>query len=156
VSWKMTWYFCWWRRGCLGHPQALTLVLLGYFLGWHGHPQAWALMAVLTAQLGTPRGRYDEHSGKFSLSMKLRFNRPVGERNHLWRLMLAGFGDSSREFIYGAYLGRSFGARSNVQPAHNTTKVLCPNLQWASQSHWFAVNKGLNVSCGNRCLFAQK
>jgi hypothetical protein len=41
VSWKMTWYFCWWRRGCLGHPQALTLVLLGYFLGWHGHPQAW-------------------------------------------------------------------------------------------------------------------
>ena len=37
----MTWYFCWWRRGCLGHPQALTLVLLGYVLGWHGHPQAW-------------------------------------------------------------------------------------------------------------------
>jgi hypothetical protein len=29
-----------------------------------------ALIAVLGAQLGTPRGRYDEHSGKFSLSMK--------------------------------------------------------------------------------------
>jgi hypothetical protein len=41
VSWKMTWYFCWWRRGAMGHPQALMLVLLGYFLGWHGHPQAW-------------------------------------------------------------------------------------------------------------------
>jgi hypothetical protein len=41
-----------------------------------------SLIAVLAAQLGTPRGRYDEHSGKFSLSMKPRFNRPVGERNH--------------------------------------------------------------------------
>jgi hypothetical protein len=30
----------------------------------------------------TPRGRYDEHSSKFSLSMKPKFNRPVGERNH--------------------------------------------------------------------------
>jgi hypothetical protein len=26
VSWKMTWYFCWWRRGAMGHLQALTLV----------------------------------------------------------------------------------------------------------------------------------
>jgi hypothetical protein len=40
------------------------------------------VMAVLTGQLRTPRGRYDEHSGKFSLSMKPRFNRPVGERSH--------------------------------------------------------------------------
>ena len=40
-----TWDFYWWRRGCLGHPQALTLVLLGYFLGWHAwHPQAWSLV----------------------------------------------------------------------------------------------------------------
>jgi hypothetical protein len=31
----------------------------------------------------TPRGRYDEHNSKFSLSMKPKFNRPVGERNHL-------------------------------------------------------------------------
>jgi hypothetical protein len=30
----------------------------------------------------TPRGRYDEHNNKFSLSMKPKFNRPVGERNH--------------------------------------------------------------------------
>jgi hypothetical protein len=43
--------------------------------------------------------------------------------------MLAGFGDGSREFVYGAYLERSFGASSNMEPAHNTTKVLCPNLQ---------------------------
>jgi hypothetical protein len=38
----------------------------------------------------TPRGRYDEHNSKFSLSMKPKFNRPVGERNHFWRLLLAG------------------------------------------------------------------
>jgi hypothetical protein len=40
----------------------------------------------------TPRGRYDEHSSKFSLSMKPKFNRPVGERNHFWRLLRADFG----------------------------------------------------------------
>ena len=40
-----TWDFYWWRGGCLGNPQDLTLVLLGYFLGWHAwHPQAWALV----------------------------------------------------------------------------------------------------------------
>jgi hypothetical protein len=32
--------------------------------------------------LGNPRGRYDEHSRKFSLSIKPKFNRPVGERNN--------------------------------------------------------------------------
>ena len=32
---RHTWAFYWWRRGCLGHPQALTLLPLGYFLGWH-------------------------------------------------------------------------------------------------------------------------
>jgi hypothetical protein len=88
--------------------------------------------------------------------MNPRFNRPVGDRNHFWRLMLAGFGDGSREFVYGAYLGRSFGASSNVEPAHNTTKVLCPNLPWGCQSHQFAVNKGLNILHGNRYLFAKK
>jgi hypothetical protein len=40
----------------------------------------------------TPRGKYDEHNSKFSLSMKPKFNRPVGERNHLRRLLLADFG----------------------------------------------------------------
>jgi hypothetical protein len=29
----------------------------------------------ITTQLGTPRGRYDEYSSKFSLSKKPRFNR---------------------------------------------------------------------------------
>jgi hypothetical protein len=43
--------------------------------------------------------------------------------------MLAGFGDGSREFVYAACLGCIFGASSNMEPAHNTTKVLFPNLQ---------------------------
>jgi hypothetical protein len=37
--------------------------------------------------------------------------------------------NNSREFVYGAYLGRSFGASNNVEPAHNTTKVIFLNLQ---------------------------
>jgi hypothetical protein len=78
-------------------------------------------------QLGTPRGRYDEHNNKFSLSKKPSFNRPVGEQNNFRRLLLANFGNDSRELVYGACLGRSFGASSNVEPTHNTTKVLCPS-----------------------------
>jgi hypothetical protein len=34
---------------------------------------------------------YDERSSKFSLFMKREFNRPVGERNHFRRLLLADF-----------------------------------------------------------------
>jgi hypothetical protein len=41
------------------------------------------LIAVLAAQLGTPRGRYDEHSGKFSLIMKPRFNQTSRRKNQL-------------------------------------------------------------------------
>jgi hypothetical protein len=33
----------------------------------------------ITTQLGTPRGRYDEHSSKFSLSKKPKFVDPVGK-----------------------------------------------------------------------------
>jgi hypothetical protein len=33
----------------------------------------------MTTQLGTPRGRYDDHSSKSSLSKKSRFIEPVGK-----------------------------------------------------------------------------
>jgi hypothetical protein len=33
----------------------------------------------VTTQLGTPRGRYDEHSSRFYLSKKARFIDPVGK-----------------------------------------------------------------------------
>jgi hypothetical protein len=38
--------------------------------------------AVLAAQLGTPRGRYDEHNNKFPSVMKPRFIKPIGERTN--------------------------------------------------------------------------
>jgi hypothetical protein len=33
----------------------------------------------ITTQLGTPRGRYDEHSSKFSLSKKTEVYHPIGK-----------------------------------------------------------------------------
>jgi hypothetical protein len=55
--------------------------------------EGWKPLLVRSVddQLGTPRRRCDDHNSKFPLSMKPRFNRPVGERNHFWRLMLTGF-----------------------------------------------------------------
>jgi hypothetical protein len=40
--------FCRWRRGASGHPQALKLIPLGYFLGLHGHPQALSFVHTLS------------------------------------------------------------------------------------------------------------
>jgi hypothetical protein len=38
-----------------GYPQALMLVPLGYFLGWHGNPQAWAFAILhLISSLSNP------------------------------------------------------------------------------------------------------
>jgi hypothetical protein len=39
----------------------------------------------MTAQLGTPRGRYDEHNNKFSLSKKPRFIEPVVKSQYFRR-----------------------------------------------------------------------
>jgi hypothetical protein len=63
---------------------------------------------VLAAQLGTPKGRYDEHSSKSSLSMKLRFIEPVGERTNFRRLMLIGLATAPDNLYMVPYLGRSF------------------------------------------------
>jgi hypothetical protein len=62
----------------------------------------------MTAQLGTPRGRYDEHSSKSSLSMKPRFIEPVGERTNFRRLMLTGFATPPDNLYMVPYLGHSF------------------------------------------------
>jgi hypothetical protein len=89
-----------------------------YPQGWGsaggGGGAAWLLevsacdSAVLAAQLGTPRGRYDEHSGKSSLNMKPRFIEPVGERTNFQRLMLAGLATAPDNLYMAPYLGRSF------------------------------------------------
>jgi hypothetical protein len=62
----------------------------------------------MNAQLGTPRGRYDEHNSKSSLSMKPRFIEPVGERTNLRRLMLASFTTALDNLYMVPYLWQSF------------------------------------------------
>jgi hypothetical protein len=95
---------------------------------------------ILVGHQETPRGRWMSTTVSFLSVMKQRFNGPAGERNHFWMLLLADFGDGARKSLV-----RSFGASSNVEPANNTIKLLCPNLQWGCQSHWFADNKGLDI-----------
>jgi hypothetical protein len=62
----------------------------------------------MTAQLGTPRGRYDEHNSKSFLSMKTRFIEPVGKRTNFRRLMLAGLASAPNNLYMASYLERSF------------------------------------------------
>jgi hypothetical protein len=62
----------------------------------------------MTAQLGTPRGWYDEHSSKSSFSMKPRFIEPVGEITNFRRVMLASFVTVPDNLYMAPYLGRSF------------------------------------------------
>jgi hypothetical protein len=71
-------------------------------------PEKFLNSAVLAVQLGTPRGRYDEHSSKSSLSMKPRFIEPVGERTNFQMLMIAGLAIASNNLYMASYLGRSF------------------------------------------------
>jgi hypothetical protein len=60
----------------------------------------------MTAQLGTPRGRYDEHNSKSSLSMKPRFIKLVGEKTNFQRLMLAGLASAPDNLYMAPYLER--------------------------------------------------
>jgi hypothetical protein len=46
------------------------------------------LMMIITGQLGTPRGRCDEHNSKFSLSKKPRYVK-FGKKPILQKVMLA-------------------------------------------------------------------
>jgi hypothetical protein len=63
---------------------------------------------MLGTQLETPRGRYDEHINKSSLSMKPRFIEPVGERTNFRRLMLAGLAIAPDNLYMVPYLRHSF------------------------------------------------
>jgi hypothetical protein len=64
--------------------------------------------AVIGTQLGTPRGRYDEHSSKFPSVMKPRFIKPIEERTNFRRLMLTGLATAPSNLYMVPYLGRSF------------------------------------------------
>ena len=47
AHWKMPWCFLMMNRGCLGHPQALTLEPLEYFLGCPGDIPKLELLSIL-------------------------------------------------------------------------------------------------------------
>jgi hypothetical protein len=79
---------------------------LSRFRPWACYPHNLLVRSV-DYQLGTPRGRYDEYNSKFSLSKK-----PVLKVDANWILA-----------------GRTTGARCNMEPPHNTTKILFPNLK---------------------------
>jgi hypothetical protein len=81
----------------------------------------------MTAQLGIPRGRYDEHNNKSSLSMNQRFIEPVGERTNFQRLMLAGLATAPDNLYMAPYLGRSF-APATMWNLHTTQPSTLPQL----------------------------
>jgi hypothetical protein len=64
------WFFISWTSDSQKIGEAFGS---GFF--WSNH----ACCGQITTQLRTPRGRYDEHSSKFSLSKKPRFIEPVGK-----------------------------------------------------------------------------
>jgi hypothetical protein len=81
----------------------------------------------MIAQLGTPRGRYDEHNSKSSLSIKLWIIEPVGERTNLRRLILASFTTAPNNLYMAPHPGRSF-APAAMWNLHTTQHSTLPQL----------------------------
>jgi hypothetical protein len=80
----------------------------------------------MATQLGTSRGRYDEHSSKSSLITKLRFIEPIEERTNFQRLMLVGLATAPDNLYMPPYLGRSFAPTATwnlhtTQPKNSAT-----------------------------------
>jgi hypothetical protein len=80
----------------------------------------------MTTQLGTPRGMYDEHNIKSSLSMKPRFIEPVGEGTNFRRLMHASFVTAPDNLYMALYLGRSFAPAATWNLHTTQPKYLAP------------------------------
>jgi hypothetical protein len=80
----------------------------------------------MTAQLGIPRGRYDEHNSKSSLSMKPRFIELVGERTNFRRLMLAGFTIAPDNLYMAPYLGHRFAPAATWNLYTTQSKYFAP------------------------------
>jgi hypothetical protein len=113
------------------------------------------LMACKYSPLGTPRGRYDEHSSKSSLSCEAKVDRTSRRKPNFRRWCLLASWHSRQWHQIQLFVGVS-SPSSNVKPAHNTTKNFAPNLRWGCQSHQFAVNKWLSLSSGNRIIVCTK
>jgi hypothetical protein len=106
-------------------PTVICLPSMLLFILWRD------TTSELWTQVQFPLHCYLLFTASFPSVMKPKFNRPVGERNHFRRLLLADFGNNTRNLLTapGKCLVGSFGTSSSVEPAHNTTKILCPNLQ---------------------------
>jgi hypothetical protein len=117
------------------------------------------LMACKYSPLGTPRGRYDEHSSKSSLSCETKVYQTSRRKPNFrrWCLLASRHSEQWRQKTCWCVVdvGASSPSR-NVKPAHNTTNNFSPNLRWGCQSHRFAVNKGLSVSSGKRIIVCKK
>jgi hypothetical protein len=112
------------------------------------------LMACKYSPLGTPRGRYDEHSSKSSLSCETKVDRTsrIKPNFRRWCLIASWHSGQGHKINYlSACL--PLAATWNL---HNTTKNFAPNLQWGCQSHRLAVNKRLSVSSGKRIIVCKK
>jgi hypothetical protein len=88
----------------------------------------WGMLLIVRVgtQLGTPRGRYDEHSSKSSVSMKPRFIEPVGERTNFQRLMLVGLATTLDNLYMAPYLGHSFAPTSTWNLHTRQPKYFAP------------------------------
>jgi hypothetical protein len=98
--------------------------------------------------LGTPRGRYDEHSSKSSLSCETKVYRTSRRKPNFRRWCLLAL-RQLRTIYKVPHPGLCFTPAATWN-LHNTTKNFAPNLRWVCQSHRFAVNKGLSISSGKR------
>jgi hypothetical protein len=81
---------------------------------------------LLGTQLETPRGRYEEHSSKSPLNMKLRFIEPLGERTNFRRLMLTGLATALDNLYMAPYLGRSFASAATWNLQTTQPKYFAP------------------------------
>jgi hypothetical protein len=76
-----------------GNKVSFSSIFYFHFFSKLNHywPKRWFACdwRCLATQLGTPRGRYDEHSDKFPSIWNQGLIEPVGERNHFRRLMPA-------------------------------------------------------------------
>jgi hypothetical protein len=106
------------------------------------------LMPCKYSPLGNPRGRYDEHSSKSSLSCETKVYRTSRRMLNFrrWCLLASRHSRQWRQKTCWCVVDVwASSPSSNVKSAHNTTKNFAPNLRWGYQSHRFAVNKGLSA-----------
>jgi hypothetical protein len=83
--------------------------------------------SFFTVQLGTPRGRYDEHSSKFFPQKETKVYRIQEKANT--PESDADYPTNTPTRAPLTILVDSSSTNSNAEPAHNTTKYFAPKLR---------------------------